>query len=342
MTVSQRRSIRSKDIVRLLEVAAGDYGSRDGDRQILANALATRGLHDLAARLRRYPPNQRFGGSQLEAEVRSVIFERRPHAQRRGGKPSSYVVRTNDLARLFYDANKNEMDLSPSRAGDIATRDVLADALEERGLTKLAMELRHFNKLRRSEPLGPLPYDSNRKFGTSLLRQKIQRAIFGPQKRASYAARKPRRDVLLADLGRRGGGVREVDRWFIDSDYGVNYVIEVSDGGYGSITFLVRANDESSAMEIAEEQWPDWFFDEVDEPDEDDDNNDAQPHPTKDGVWIRSTDASMLIYNPRWVARGRVLDTRWSGGSGTAYVPGRGTVLDMKQTLEEMRRGSRR
>ena len=331
MTTSQQRAIRSKDIVRLLETAAADYGSHDVDRQVLANALAAGGLHDLAGRLRRYPPDQRFGGSQLEADVRNAIFKRRPHAQRRGGKPSAYAVRTDDLARLFYDTNKNEMELAPSRAGDIATREVLADALEERGLTKLAMELRRFNRLRRSEPLGPLSYDSDRKFGPSLLRQKIQRAIFGPRKRASYDTRKPVNVVLLADLGSRsrggrGGGVREVDRWFIDSDYGDNYVIEVSDGGYGSLTFLVRANDESSAIEIAEEQWPDWFFDEVDEPDEDDDNSHAQPHPTKEGVWVRPTEDPMYIYRPRWVARGRVLDARWSGGSGTAYVPGRGTV----------------
>ena len=254
------------------------------------------------------------------------MSQQRPHAKRRGGKPSAYAVRTSDLARLFYDTVKNEMELAPSRAGDIATREVLADALEEHSLTKLAMELRCFNALRRSEPLGPLPYDSDRKFGSSLLREKVRRAIFGPEKRASYAARKPRRDVLLADLGRRGGGVREVDRWFIDSDYGDNYVIEVSDGGYGSITFLVRADDESSAMEIAEEQWPDWFFDEVDEQNEDDENTYAQPHPTREDVWIRPTDAAMHIYRPRWVARGRVLDGRWTGGSGNAYVQSRGVV----------------
>ena len=256
------------------------------------------------------------------------MSERRPHARRRGGRPSAYAVRTNDLARLFYAANANEMNLAPSRADDIATREVLADALEERGLTKLAMELRRFNALRRSEPLGPLRYDSNRRFGDSLLREKVRRAIFGPQKRASYSTtttRKPRRGVLLADLGRQGGGVREVDRWFIDSDYGDNYVIEVSDGGYGSITFLVRADDESSALEIAEEQWPNWFFDEVDEPDEDDENDYAMPHPTKEDVWIRPTDAAMYTYRPRWVARGRMLDGS-TGGSGTAYVPGHGVV----------------
>ena len=253
---------------------------------------------------------------------------RRVHAKRRRGKPSAYAVRANDLARLFYDADKNEMESASSRAGDIATREVLADALEERGLTKLAMELRRFNALRRNEPLGPLRYDSNRHFGHSILREKVRRAIFGPQKRESYAAQKPRRDVLLADLGsprRGGGGVREVDRWFIDSDYGDNYVIEVSDGGYGSITFLVRADDESSALEIAEEQWPDWFFDEVDEPDEGDENDYAMPHPTKEDVWIRPTDAAMYTYRPRWVARGRMLDSRY-GSSGTAYVPGHGVV----------------
>ena len=255
----------------------------------------------------------------------------RPHARRRRGKPSAYAVRTSDLARLFYDANANEMEGAPSRAGDIATREVLADALEERGLTKLAMELRRFNALRRSEPLGPLRYDSDRNFGRSLLRAKVERAIFGPRQRASYAARKPRRDVLLADLGRRGGDVREVDRWFVDSDYGNNYVIEVSDGGYGSITFLVRADDDSSAIEIAEEQWPNWFFDEVDEPDEDEDSFGdmvyvgAHPHPTKEGVWIRPTENPMYIYRPRWVARGRVLDGS-TYGSGTAYVPHHGVV----------------
>ena len=255
------------------------------------------------------------------------MSERRPHAKRRGGKPSTYAVRTDDLARLFYDTVKNEMEDAPSRADDIATREVLADALEERGLTKLAMELRRFNALRRSEPLGPLRYDSDRQFGRSLLRAKVERAIFGPQKRERYTARKPRRDVLLADLGRRAGGVREIDRWFVDSSWGDNYVIEVSDGGYGSITFLVRADDESSAVEIAEEQWPDWFFDEVDEPDEDDESNraDAQPHPTKEDVWVRPTEAAMYIYRPRWVARGRVLDGRY-GSSGTAYVPGHGVV----------------
>ena len=253
------------------------------------------------------------------------MSQRRPHAKRRRGKPSAYAVRTDDLARLFYDTNKNEMDAAPSRADDIAAREVLADAFEERGLTKLAMELRHFNAFRQSEPLGPLPYDSNRHFGRSLLRAKVERAIFGPQKRALYAARKPRRDVLLADLGRHGGGVREVDRWFVDSSYGDNYVIEVSDGGYGSITFLVRADDESSAIEIAEEQWPNWFFDEVDEPDEDDENDYAMPHPTKEDVWIRPTDAAMYTYRPRWVARGRMLDSRY-GSSGTAYVPGHGVV----------------
>ena len=258
------------------------------------------------------------------------MSERRPHAKRRGGRPSAYAVRTDDLARLFYDASKNEMEGAPSRAGDIATREVLADAFEERGLTKLAMDLRRFNALRRSEPLGPLRYDSNRSFGHSLLREKVRRAIFGPDAtaRLSYAKRKPRRHVLLADLGnpRRGaGGVREIDRWFVDSNYGDNYVIEVSDGGYGSITFLVRADDESSAMEIAEEQWPWWFFDEVDEPDEDDENDYAQPHPTKEDVWIRPTEAAMYIYRPRWVARGRVLDGS-TGGSGTAYVPGHGVV----------------
>ena len=257
-----------------------------------------------------------------------MTSERRLHARRRRGKPSTYAVRTDDLARLFYDANANEMELAPSRAGDIATREVLADALEERGLMKLAMELRHFNRLRRSEPLGALPYDSNRKFGSSLLREKVRRAIFGPQKRATYAARKPRHDVLLADLGspRRGaGGVREVYKWFVDSDYGDHYVIEVSDGGYGSIMFLVRAHDESSAIEIAEEQWPDWFFDEVDEPDEDDENSYALPHPTKEDVWIRPTEGPMHIYRPHWVARGRVLDGS-TYGSGTAYVPGHGVV----------------
>lgn len=350
-----RYSIRTKELVRLLEAAAGDYGSKDVDRAVLANALGAGGMSDLAASLRHFPPHALFGGSRLEGQIRRVIFEPRPHTPRRGGKPSTYHVRTEDLSRLFYDANKEEMNLAPTRAGDIATREVLADALEERGLSKLATELRRFNLPRRkaapprSEPargrtlqqiLSDQAEAERGTFGGSFLREKIRRAIFGPQKRSFYdRGPQKRRDILLADLGsgrRGGGGIREIDKWHVDSEYETYYVFEVSDGGYGSITFLVGAYDESSALEIAEEQWPDWFFDEVDHPnpDEDDEDEDiyaegnfeGQPHPTKEGVWVRPTENSMAVYRARWVARGRVIEPASVGSRGTAYVPSRGVV----------------
>lgn len=232
----------------------------------------------------------------------------REHTPRRRGWPSTYRVRTEELDRLFYATNHSD-------AEGMAARAVLADAFRERGLVSLANALDRF------------PRGQN--FGHSLLREKVRRAIFGPQQRQSYTPRKPRREVLLAQID--DGPADAIDHWFIDSDYGRNYVFTMS-VGYWPIRFLVRADDESSALEIAQEQWPNWFFDEVDAEDEEDpdfdfvdENDGVQPHPTKPGIWVRPTE-EVHVRRARWIARGRVLESAGSGYRGTAYVPGRGIV----------------
>ena len=210
---------------------------------------------------------------------------------RRRGAPSTYDRRKLDIGQLFFESTWDEESLRPTRANDVATRSVLADALEERGMGKLAGDLRRF------------PPD--RGFHRSLLRQKIRRAIFGPQPRFSFTATKPERTVLLANTTRHGW--LEIDRWLVDEAGGRDYVF-ITPVGYDHTVTFVRAADETSALEAAEEWWPNLFPDDDDEEDE--------------GVFTQ-------IRVPR-VVWARLISPAASGAPGEAYVDDRHGIVEFR------------
>ena len=161
---------------------------------------------------------------------------------------STYDARREDLARLFYDTTRDEMDLfAEPRTNDIAARAVLADALEERGMTDLAQRLRRF--------------PTRERFISSLLREKVRRAIFGPEKRASYAPRKPATEVLLAYVLPQGGWVEITHDLYEGNGPGTYLFHTAFDGRY-----LVRgAWSAEDALDAARERWPNTFGEEDDE-----------------------------------------------------------------------------
>ena len=164
----------------------------------------------------------------------------RDPARRRGGRPSTYDLRRLDLAELF------SMTVRPSPV-DVEARSVLADALELRGLHDLARDLRAWPRSAR--------------FYGSLLREKIQRAIYGPQPRHLYSPRKPERWVPLALLHPDvlPDAWLRIDRTYVDEPEGRDYVF-FAPVGYNATRLHVRARSADGALEAAEEQWPRHFF----------------------------------------------------------------------------------
>lgn len=230
----------------------------------------------------------------MGAEVLSVAHSRtRSH-------PSTYEQRRIDIGRLFYDMTRDEMDLRRPNDGDVAARLVMADALEERGMGRLARELRRWPR--------------TRKLGGTLFHQKLRRAVMGPEERQTFSPRKPAKRVLLALLG---GEYLKVDRSLIEDSGGRDYVLGVPLGNFG-IHFHVRARSEEDALEAAAERWPFYFLDELEEDDER--MEDAMPHPKKRGVWAVWTDGISLT-RPAQVHVGRVVNDR-----DEAFVPGVGIV----------------
>ena len=170
---------------------------------------------------------------------------------------STYDVRSEDLARLFYDTIEDEVNLRTPPTNDVAARAVLADALEERGLIDLAGRLRRF--------------PARGRFSSSLLREKVRRAIFGPQKRESFTPRKPVVDVLLANIPAPQDYAR-ASLWMdvthsVEAGTGLRYYLlhTAYDGRY-----LVRdARSEDDAIDAAADRWPNVFGSDEDEPADD-------------------------------------------------------------------------
>lgn len=201
---------------------------------------------------------------------------------------STYDVRREDLARLFYDTTRDEMDMREPRTNDIATRAVLADALEERGMKDLADRLRRF--------------PARGRFFSSLLREKVRRAIFGPQKRQSFAPQKPVTDALLAYIPAPQDYRSRPSMWM--------KVTRAIHAGVGPRSYLLRTaydgrylvhevRDEEEAIDMAQHEWPNVFpVDEDDMPADD-----------------------FAIYRVGDARRARLLDDR-----GRAFVPNYGVV----------------
>lgn len=174
--------------------------------------------------------------------------------RRRRGRPSTYELRRLGLSRLFYEMTQDEMDLRTSNVGDMAARAVMTDALEERGLHRLALTLRR--------------WPPDKRLSGSLFHQKLRRAIFGPEQRQSYFTEKPKRRVLLALVGHPGQVWLRVHRWHTEDSGGYPYLLERPLGNF-STNFLVVARNMEDALEAAQERWPNWFLDEEGEPEED-------------------------------------------------------------------------
>ena len=179
----------------------------------------------------------------------------RDPARRRGGRPSTYELRRLDLAELF------SMTARPPPV-DAEARSVLADALEERGLHDLARDLRAWPRSAR--------------FYGSLLREKIQRAIYGPQPRHFYSPRKPERWVPLALLPPDvlPDAWLRIDRTYVDEPGGHDFVL-FTPVGHDATRSHVRAISADVALEAAEERWPHHFFEEREEYDDDEDEGGA-------------------------------------------------------------------
>lgn len=236
--------------------------------------------------------------------------------KRRGGRPSTYELRRLDIGRLFYAMTDDERDVRRPNDGDVAARAVMADALHERGMQRLAVQL--------------LRWPRDKKLGGTIFHQKIRRAIFGPEKREFYGPRKPPSHVVLAQLGPQlGSRWFRMDAWKVEDSDGVPWVIEVS-MGFHSWFMLVVARDQDAALEIAEEKWPDLLFDEVDDDDlrTDEDGYDIDEygrelfdHPTKRGVMVRRSE-NVGLHRARNVSWARVVDA----DRRQAYVPEVGIV----------------
>lgn len=214
---------------------------------------------------------------------------------------TTYDKRRDDLAVLFYETVGDELYGRP-RTNDIAARAVLADALEERGMIDLGERLRRF------------PADAP--FSGSLLRAKVERAIFGPQSLAAArgSTRKPLAEVLLAyipapERQRPRLDVMRLriygrDRIVVDGSGERAFLFHTSyDGRY-----LVRdARSEEEAFEVARERWPHVFG-----ADEDDEHSDAF--------------YDFSVYRVGDVRRARVINEPGQSFRGRAYVPAYGVV----------------
>ena len=185
--------------------------------------------------------------------------ERDPEGALMPRRRSTYDVRSEDLDRLFYATTKDEMGLESTRENDRLARAILADALEERGMFDLARRLRQF--------------PPNERFFHSLLREKVRRAIFGPQKRQSFTARKPIRDVLLAYIPAPESYFPRPPAMWMDIGH-------VSQSGTGSRSYLFHttydgrylvrdAQNEGDALDVAMNNWPDIFVGDDDNPSDD-------------------------------------------------------------------------
>ena len=175
------------------------------------------------------------------------------------------------MDRLLGHVIRDELRDGRPSADGLATRVVLADALEESGNRRLAQAL-----MRWPRDLGL--------YRTTLLR-KITAAVRGPTQRSRFDSTSKPRKLLLALTG-RGRDARwvRVDRNVGSPSDGRPWLIEMGQG-YSSYYGLVWAIGPDDAYEIAEEAFASHFFEEIDE-DELEEHNDAQPHPTKHGVWL--------------------------------------------------------
>lgn len=206
--------------------------------------------------------------------------------------------------RLFYEMTDDEAGARQAMA-DVLTRQI--------GAVELGRKLAR--------------WPSSQRLGGTLLHEKIRRAIFGPERRQSYAPRKPERKVLLVRPSGRGprspytGWVR-VDRWHIDDPSAPGFFFAVPIG-YTSATatmLVLSRGGAEDAAEIAEEQWPHLMLDEID-PEDAEQRDDAQPHPTQPGVWVVPT---LELYMDQ--VRNR--DVRWGRivGHDEAFIRGVGVV----------------
>ena len=220
------------------------------------------------------------------------------------------------LGNLFYDAmgryGETEKAAWP-RAYESGMK--LARALKARGNVKAAQLV--YDRIHNKKKLLSNSWAGH---GT------VYRTVFGSSPKSMHQRvypTKAKKTVLLAELGSRGHtGWFQIDKMKGTPDYGKPWVIEVG-MGYSSYYYLVWADNESDAIEIAEEEWPNEMFDEVDESDVgplDSDgypeDQDLHPHPSKRNHWVRSSE-NLHLSRAKRVAQGRI-------------VPGHGNQAHLK------------
>lgn len=217
--------------------------------------------------------------------------------KRRGGRPSVYAQRRERLDTLVWKLTRDELRDGQPSADDLGARAVLADALAESGNEPLARAL---NAWPRDRGL----------YRTALLR-KIQAAVRGPVERSTLDPLPRPTKILLALVDPRAPWV-QVDRNVGGPSDGEPFVVEMGQG-YSSYYGLVWAPSIDDAYEIAEDAFPEHFFEEVDEGEleERGDEGDVRPHPTKRGVWLvpdESAHYQTAIRRARRVMSARRLD----------------------------------